>query len=69
MAVTPGPKDVDGTQLQAGITALTAAIAAMSSTLTKHSMSVQLDHLQRQLVGHYLDVNRIQAATILSTLS
>jgi hypothetical protein len=71
MAVTPYAKDTDGVLLQSNITALTAQIAKMTSTLTKEAMSAQLLQLQRELVLHYLgvDVNRLNPATILSTLS
>lgn len=69
MAVTPSPRDSDGALLQANITALTAQIAITSSTVHKIAMQVQLDLLQRELVGHYIDLRRILASTILSTLS
>ena len=69
MTVTAYPKDVDGVQLQANITSLTAAIAATTGTLTVYQMNVKLDQLQRELVAHYLDVNRLIAANILSTMT
>lgn len=69
MTVTARPSDTDGKLLQANITSLTSQIAVTSSPLHKNAMSVQLDQLQRELVYHYLDVGRITAANILSTLS
>ena len=69
MTVTASTRDPDGLLLQANITALTAQIAATTSTLTKHQLSLKLDQLQRELVYHYLDTGRILAATVLSTLS
>lgn len=69
MTVTAHSVDTDGLLLQANITALTAQIAITSSPLHKAAMSVQLDQLQRELVYHYLDVRRILASVILSTLT
>lgn len=69
MTVTARSSDTDGKLLQANITSLTSQIAVTSSPLHKNAMNVQLDQLQRELVYHYLDVGRITAATILSTLS
>ena len=69
MTVTASSRDPDGLLLQTQITSLTSQIAATSSSLTKHSMLLKLDQLQRELVAHFLDTGRILAATILSTLS
>lgn len=69
MTVTPRVGDTAGTLLQSNITALTAQIAVTSSTLHKAAMQTQLDQLQRELVYHYLDANRLIAATILSTMT
>lgn len=69
MTVTARPNDRDGVLLQANITALTAQIAITSSPLHKNAMSVQLDQIQRELVYHYLDVSRLNAASILSTMT
>lgn len=68
MTIVAFPRDTVGVNLQTQINTLTTAINNMGSALTKHAMSLQLDLLQRQLVGHYLDVGRITAASILSTL-
>lgn len=69
MTVTATSRDPDGLLLQLNITALTTQVASTSSTLTKHQLSLKLDQLQRELVYHHLDVGRILAATILSTLT
>lgn len=69
MAVTARSQDTDGKLLDAKIVSLTAAQAATSSALTKHAIALQLDQAQRDAVQHYIEHNRITAATILSTLS
>lgn len=69
MAVSPRPGDNDGYLLQSNIVSLTTQIAATKSTAHNASMVARLDQLQRELVLHYLDVGRISAATVLSTLS
>jgi hypothetical protein len=69
MTVSPRVGDNAGTLLQSNITALTSQISATSSPLHKAAMQAQLDQLQRELVYHYLDVNRLSAATILSTMT
>lgn len=69
MTVTPRVGDNAGTLLQSNITALTAQIAVTSTPLHKVSMNAQLDQLQRELVYHYLDNNRLLASSILSTMT
>ena len=69
MTVTANPRDTDGVLLQANITSLTSQINVTSSPLHKAAMNAQLDQLQRELVAHYMDVGRIKAATVLSTLT
>lgn len=69
MTVTPRPNDTAGTLLQSNITALNTQISATSSPLHKAAMQAQLDQLQRELVYHYLDNNRLIAANILSTMT
>ena len=69
MTVSPFPKDAAGVLLQSNITALTTAIGVTTSTVHKYQMQVQLDQLQRELVAHYLDVGRLVAANILSTMT
>lgn len=69
MTVTASPKDTDAMLLQANITALTAKLLVTSGTLTKHQMQIKLDQLQRELVVHYVEHGRLNAATILSTMS
>lgn len=69
MTVTARQSDTDGLLLQANITALTAQIAITSGTLHKYQMQLQLDRLQRELVYHYLDTGRLNAANVLSTMT
>lgn len=69
MTVTAHPKDHDATTLQQNITALTTKLTVTSSPSAKNAMSIQLDQYQRELVVHYLDIGRLTAANILSTLS
>jgi hypothetical protein len=69
MTVAVVAKDSDGVLLQTNIALLTAQLAATSSTLTKESLRIKLDSAQREFVYHCLDVGRITAATIISTLS
>lgn len=69
MAVTARSNDIDGKALDSTITSLTAAIASTQSTLTKEVLRGKLDQAQREAVLHYMEHNRISAATVLSTLS
>jgi hypothetical protein len=69
MTVVAYPKDPDAVLLQANINAITTQLNNTSSTLVKETIRLKLDQLQRELVYHYMDVGRITAATILSTLS
>ena len=69
MTVLATSKDPDGLLLQTQITALNTQINNTASTLTKESLRIKLDQLQRESVYHFLDVGRITAATVLSTLS
>ncbi|MDE2097046.1 MAG: hypothetical protein KGL39_07355 [Patescibacteria group bacterium] len=69
MTVTPNPRDNDGRLLASNITALTTAVNAASGKAHYNALSVQLDQLQRELVQHYLEVGRLSAANILSTMS
>ena len=69
MTVVAHPGDNDGVLLQADINSTTAQLNSTSNTLVKEAIRLKLDQLQRELVYHYLDVGRITAATILSTLS
>ena len=69
MTVLATSKDPDGLLLQTQITALNTQINNTASTLTKESLRVKLDSLQREAVYHFLDVGRIAASTVLSTLS
>lgn len=69
MTVSPRVGDTAGTLLNSNITALNSQITLTSSALHKASMMAQLDQLQRELVYHYLDVNRLLASSILSTMT
>ena len=69
MTVLATSKDPDGLLLQTQITALNTQINNTASTLTKESLRIKLDQLQRESVYHFLDTGRILAATVLSTLS
>lgn len=69
MAVTARSNDNDGKILDANIANLTAAVANTSSTITKEVLRSKLDQAQREAVLHYMEHNRITAATVLSTLS
>jgi hypothetical protein len=67
MAVTPHPRDSAGTSKQAEITVLQASV--VSSPVTKAHVDAKLDQAQKELVLHYMNIGRISAATVLSTLS
>lgn len=69
MTVSASAKDPDGRLLQSNITALQTAVNASAGKAHNAALSAQLDQLQREAVAHFMDVGRIQAATILSTLS
>lgn len=70
MAVTASLKDRDGQILDAKITSLTAAMAAMpTGAPSRVAMSTQVELAQVDAVNHYIRVGRISASTILSTLS
>lgn len=69
MTVTAHPKDHDAMTLKANIDALVAKAAVTSSTLTLSAMNAKLDQLQRELVIHYIEIGRLNAASILSTMS
>lgn len=69
MTVVAFQNDTAGILLQANITALTAQINNTASPQHKYAMQQQLDTNQRELVAHFMNRGRIQAATILSTLS
>jgi hypothetical protein len=69
MAVTARSQDLDGKALDARIANLTTSMNATASALTKHTLALLLDQAQREAVLHYMEHNRINAATVLSTLS
>ena len=67
MSVNPHPKDSPGTQKQSEITSLQANV--VTSPLAKARLDAQTDQAQKELVNHYMNIGRLSAATILSTLS
>lgn len=69
MTVSSHPRDSAGIQLQAGITALTAKLLITTGTLQKVAMQAQLDQFQRELVNHYFNIGRLNAALVLSTMT
>lgn len=69
MSVSPHPKDFAGTAKQAEVTALQATQAVVTSTPAKNAVDVKLRQTQSELVVHYMNIGRIDPATILSTLS
>lgn len=69
MTVSASAKDSDGRQLQSNISALQTAVNASAGKSHNAALQAQLDQLQRELVYHFLNVGRLQAATILSTMT
>lgn len=67
MTVTPHPKDSAGVSKQAEITALQAS--TVTQPLTKAHVDAKLDNTQKELVIHFMNIGRLSAANILSTLS
>lgn len=67
MTVTAHPKDAAGTAKQADITALQALV--VTSPLQKAHLDAKLDTTQKELVNHYMNIGRLTAAGILSTMS
>ncbi|HEV2178340.1 MAG TPA: hypothetical protein VGU20_31085 [Stellaceae bacterium] len=69
MTVTANPRDNDGRQLASHVSSLQTAVNAASGKAHYPALSAQLDQAQRELVAHYLDVGRLTAANILSTMT
>lgn len=69
MAVSASSKDSDGRNLQANIAALQTAVNASVGKAHNASLSAQLDQLQRESVYHFMNVGRLTAANILSTMT
>ena len=71
MTVSAYPKDTIGASLSSAVSTLATAVAAISSASagTKAAAAAALDQAQRELVYHYLDVGRLTAANILSTMT
>lgn len=69
MTVKASAKDTDGALLDSRVATLQTAANAASGKAHSAALLAALDQAQRELVHHYLDVGRITAANILSTLS
>lgn len=69
MTVTASPKDSDGAALSTKVTALAATASAAAGKTQAASISAALDQTQRELVYHYLNIGRLTAANILSTMT
>lgn len=69
MTVSASPKDSDGAALNVKVTGLSTAVTAAAGKPQAASLSAALDQTQRELVYHYLDVGRLTAANILSTMT
>lgn len=70
MAVTAAAQDTAGKILDGNITSMNSAItAATAGSVQAQMLADKLRNAQLEAVLHYLQVGRIQPATILSTLS
>jgi hypothetical protein len=69
MTVVARPRDADGAALLTRITNLTATANALAAGPAKDAANAQLDQAQREAVIHFLNVGRITAANVLSTLT
>lgn len=69
MTVSASSKDPDGRQLQAAIAALQTRVNAAAGKSQAAALNAQLDQIQREAVYHFLDTGRLQAASILSTMT
>ena len=69
MTVVASPKDSEGRTLQTRITVLTAQVNALGNHPAKFAAQAALDQLQREAVDHFMMVGRLNAASILSTMS
>lgn len=61
--------DSNAALLQSNINALNTKLGITTGTLHVEAMKRRLDQLQRELVYHYLNTGRLNAANILSTMS
>lgn len=69
MTVGPSAKDSDGAALSTKVTFLSTATTTAAGKAHAPSLSAALDQAQRELVYHYLNVGRLQASSILSTMT
>ena len=71
MAVSPRPKDVDGTNLNTKVTNLKTVVSSLSASSAgaKAAAQASLRQAQVELVGHYMANGRLDPDSILSTMS
>lgn len=69
MAVSPHPKDSNGTVLDAKVTSLSTQASALGNGPSKFAANAELLKARIELVNHYMANGRIDPATVLSTLS
>lgn len=69
MTVSASAKDSDGRNLQANIAALQTALNASAGKAHNAALAAQLDQLQRESVYHFMNIGRLQASSILSTMT
>lgn len=71
MAVSPRPRDVDGTNLNTKVTNLKTVVSSLSATSAgaKAAAQASLRQAQVELVDHYMATGRLDPDSILSTMS
>jgi len=69
MTVIARPRDADGAALATRVTNLTAQANALANGPSKVAANDALDQAQRELVTHYVNIGRLSAANILSTMT
>jgi len=69
MTVSAHPRDAAGASVQAAITSLTTKLTITSGPSAVNQMNVKLDQLQREAVIHFMNIGRLSAASILSTMT
>ena len=69
MTVTANPRDSEGVRLAAAVATLQTAKNLAVGKPHGPSLEAALDQAQRELVLHYVMVGRLNAASILSTMS
>lgn len=69
MTVKPSAKDTAGADLDTKVTTISTASTAAAGKAHAASLNASLDQAQRELVYHYLNIGRLSAANILSTMT